>query len=48
MKKTDAIKLLGIAGMALGGLANLILNYAQMRSMEQTIAEKVNEALSKR
>lgn len=48
MKKFDAIKLIGIAGMALGGLATLITNYAQQQTIEQTIEEKVNEALAKR
>lgn len=48
MKKFDTIKLVGMVGMALGGLATLIGNWAQEKAMEQTIEEKVNEALALR
>lgn len=48
MKKFDAVKLIGLAGLALGGLATLIGNWAQERQMEQLIDEKVNEALANR
>lgn len=47
-KKLDVIKLIGLAGMALGGLATMITGYAQERTMERTIEEKVNEALAMR
>lgn len=48
MKKFDAIKLIGLAGMALGALATMVSNYAQEKQMEQIIDEKVNEALAAR
>lgn len=47
-KKFDAVKLIGIAGMLLGGVATLISSWSQEKQMEQTIEEKVNEALAKR
>ena len=40
------VKLIGLAGMALGGLATLITGYAQQQTIERTIEEKVNEALA--
>lgn len=48
MKKIDMAKIIGLAGMTLGALATLITSYAQEKQMEQTIEEKVNEALAKR
>lgn len=48
MKKDSAIKLLGLAAMALGGVATLIGNWVQERQMEQMIDEKVQEALAER
>ena len=48
LKKIDAVKIIGLAGMALGGLATLIGNWAQQRTMEQTIEEKIEEALATR
>lgn len=48
MKKTDMVKIVGFAGMILGGLATLITGWSQQQAMEQTIEEKVNEALAKR
>lgn len=48
MKKFDAVRLIGLAGMALAGLATLVTSYAQNKQMEETIEEKVNEALAKR
>lgn len=47
-QKFDVPKLIGLAGLALAGVATLIGNWAQERQMEQTIEEKVNEALAKR
>lgn len=47
-RKFDATKLIALAGIALSGIAMLIGNWAQERQMEQTIEEKVNEALAKR
>lgn len=44
--RIDTIKLVGLLGMALGGLATLIGNWAQEKAIEQTIEEKVQEALS--
>lgn len=48
MKKIEMAKLIGLVGMALGGVAALVTSYAQEKQMEQTIEEKVNEALAKR
>lgn len=48
MKKDSAIKLLGLAAMALGGVATLVGNWVQERQMEQMIDEKVQEALAER
>lgn len=48
MKKRGFVKLIGLAGMALAGVAALISNYANERAMEETIEAKVNEALAKR
>lgn len=46
--KFDAIKLIGLAAMALGGIATLVTNWVQERQMEQMIDEKVQEALANR
>lgn len=49
MKKNfDMVKLIGLAGMALGMLATAISGYAQTKQMEKTVEEKVNEALAKK
>lgn len=48
MKKFDAVKLVGLVGLALGGVATLIGNWAQEKQMEEMIDEKVNEALAER
>ena len=48
MKKVGLVKIIGFAGMALGALATLVSNYANEKQMEETIEEKVNEALAKR
>ena len=48
MKKRGFVKLIGLAGVALAGVAALISNYANERAMEETIEAKVNEALAKR
>lgn len=47
-KKLSAVKLIGFVGVGLGMLATLVSNYAQEKQMEETIEEKVNEALAKR
>lgn len=46
--KFDVIKIVGLAGMALGAVATLIRDWAQQQEMERTIEEKVNEALALR
>ena len=46
--KIDMVKIIGLAGMALGGLATLIGHWAQEQAMEKTIEEKVNKALAER
>lgn len=48
MKKFNAVKLVGLVGLALGGVATLIGNWAQEKQMEEMIDEKVNEALAER
>lgn len=48
MKKFNAVKLIGLVGLALGGVATLIGNWAQEKQMEEMIDEKVNEALAER
>lgn len=45
-KRIDAIKIIGLAGMALGGLASLIGSWAQEKTMERTIEEKVQKAIA--
>lgn len=47
-KKLDVVKLVGLAGMALAGLATLVSNWSTEKQMEQIINEKVNEALALR
>lgn len=47
-KKLNVVKLIGLAGVALGAFATFVSNYAQEKQMEETIEEKVNEALAKR
>lgn len=42
------IKLIGIGATLLGAIATLIGNWADEKKMEQTVDEKVNEALAKR
>lgn len=42
------VRLVGIAGMLLGGVATLVSSWAQEKQMEKTIEEKVDEALAKR
>lgn len=46
--KFDVVKLIGFVGVGLGMLATFVSNYAQEKRMEETIEEKVNEALAKR
>ena len=46
MKKLDTVKLIGFAGMILGFVATQIGNWASEKQMEQTIDEKVREALA--
>lgn len=48
MKNINAVKLIGLLGMALGGLATLVSGYAQQKALEEAVEEKVNEALAKR
>lgn len=48
MKKTDVVRIIGFAGTILGVAATLITNWSQQQTMEQTIEEKVNEAIAKR
>lgn len=48
MKNLNAVRLISLAGMALAGVATLVTGYAQNKQMEETIEEKVNEALAKR
>ena len=45
---SNIIKMAGMAGMLLAGLATLVGNWAQQKAMEETIEEKVNEALAKK
>lgn len=45
MKKT---KIIGLAAMIAGIAVTTISNWVQSREMEETIEEKVNEALSER
>lgn len=45
MKKLDTVKLIGFAGMILGFVATQIGNWASEKTMEQTIDEKVREAI---
>lgn len=47
-KKLGLVKLIGFIGVGLGMLSTLVSNYAQEKQMEETIEEKVNEALAKR
>lgn len=47
MKKDfDAIKLIGFAGMLLGGIATLIANYASEQQMKQAVKEEVEAQLA--
>lgn len=50
LNKFDTIKLISLAGMALGGLASLVTGYAQEKAMakviDETVEEKVNKALA--
>lgn len=48
MKKFNAVKLIGLVGLALGGVATLIGNWAQEKQTEEMIDKKVNEALAER
>ena len=48
MKKFNAVKLVGLVGLALGGVATLIGNWAQEKQMEEKKKKKVNEALAER
>lgn len=45
-KRIDAIKIIGLAGMALGGLAALIGNWATEQQMRKTIEEEVQRRIS--
>lgn len=44
--KFDTIKLIGLFGMALGGLAALIGNWATEQQMRKTIEEEVQRRIS--
>lgn len=45
--KVDAIKIVGVAGAALGIAATLLSNWSSDKKMDATISEKINEALKK-
>lgn len=47
-KKHDWFKILGFAGTALGMLATVISEWSQQKEMENTVEEKVNEALARK
>lgn len=46
LKGIGVTKVLGIAGLALAGVAALVSNYANEKAMEEMIEEKVNEAIA--
>lgn len=48
MKKFDAVRLIGLGGMLLGGLAALITSYSQEQQMKQLISDEVDKALAER
>lgn len=48
MKKLDTVRFISLIGAGVGLLATLITNYASEKMMEQTIDEKVKEALANR
>ena len=45
-RNSNLVKMAGIAGMLLAGVATLVSNWAQQKVMEEIIEEKVNEALA--
>lgn len=47
-KNLDTIKLIGFAGMLLGGVATLIANWASEQQMKETVKEEVALALAER
>lgn len=46
MKKVDTVKLIGMVGLCLGGIATMISNWSQQQAMEQTVEEKVEKAIA--
>ena len=47
MKKSDVTKIIGLAGMLLGGVATLISGYAQSKQMEEEVSRQIDEAIEK-
>lgn len=47
VKKSDVTKIIGLAGMLLGGVATLISGYAQQKAMEEEIDRQIQEAIEK-
>ena len=46
--KSNIVKIVGLAAMALGGLATMIGNWAQEQAIDQMIDEKLEKALAER
>lgn len=47
-KKIGAIQIIGLIGLAIGGISTLITNYAQTEEMKETVREEVEKALAER
>lgn len=47
-KKIGAIQIIGLIGLAIGGISTLITNYAQTEEMKETVREEVQKALAER
>lgn len=45
MKKIDTVKLISIGATVLGLAATVVSNWVSDKKLEETVAEKVNEAL---
>ena len=45
MKKIDVVKIVGIAGTVLGVASTFLGNWATQKTMDETVAKKVAEAL---
>ena len=46
MKKTEIVKVIGMAAMVLGGIAQMVSSWSQNAQLEEMVRKKVDEKLA--